>query len=206
MKFKLFVFILGMVLFSSLFAESISGTINSEKGTPIPLATVVLLESDLILITEEDGSFIFEDIENGEYTLLVIAPGFVEYQKQFFTSPNNLVITLEPEIIEMDLIIVKADTEDPVSIVNEGVTTKELELLPTRADPFHSLIYEEGILTKIDLSNGGRNSERSSSGPSFSGRFSVGQSNEVSVYGGDSDWNNYYYDYIRIPTNTHTFG
>ena len=38
------------------------------------------------------------------------------------------------------------------------------------------------------------------------GRAGGNRPNRVAVYGGESDWNNYYYDYIRIPTNTHAFG
>ncbi|MCK5673243.1 MAG: TonB-dependent receptor [Spirochaetales bacterium] len=210
MKINIIVLFIVFISISFLSAESISGIIVSQEGPPVPSATVILIESDLILITEENGSFIFEDIENGEYTLLVIAPGFVEFQQLISASPDKLLITLEPEIIEMDTIIVKASDEDPLTIANEGVTSEELELLSTRSDPFDALSQEAGILTEIDIMTGGRGGISAGSGNndtnSAPGRISMNQSNEISVYGGDSDWNNYYYSYIRIPTNTHTFG
>lgn len=210
MKSTIIVFIIAFLPLYFISAETISGTILSEDESPIPLATIVLIELDLILITEEDGSFLFKDIDEGEYTLLVIAPGFVEMQQMISTPLTDIVITLEHDVIEMDTIVVKADTGDPSTIANEGVTSEELEQLSTRSDPFDALSHEAGILTEINIMDkrrgGGSGSSESNEPKGPPGRFSMNQSNEISVYGGESDWNNYYYNYIRIPTNTHTFG
>jgi len=203
-----FILLLTLLPLLSLSGESITGFIETEKGDPIPSATIVLLELDQIVISNENGSFLIEDIDKGEYTLLTIAPGFIEKKISISVPAPSITITMVSEIIEMDTIIIKADTEDPVAIVNEGVTSKELERLPTRADPFDSLAQESGILTEMNIPfQVGRNRSSSSRKPPVSsGRFSIKQTNEISVYGGESDWNNYYYDYIRIPTNKHTFG
>ena len=208
MKIISFVLLLTLLPLLSISGEAISGFIKTGNGAPIPSATIVLLELDQIVISNENGSFLIEDIDKGEFTLLIIAPGFIEKKISVSVPAPSVTITMAPEIIEMDTIIIKADTEDPVAIVNEGVTSKELERLPTRADPFESLAQESGILTKIDNPfQGRRNRSSSTMGPPVSsGRFTIRQSNEISVYGGESDWNNYYYDYIRIPTNKHTFG
>jgi hypothetical protein len=190
-------------------AETISGTIITENESPVADATIVLLELDLIVISDVEGFFQFEDLDKGYYTILIIAPGYVELEKNISAPFSNIIISLSPELIEMEEIIVYAETDDPIEIVNEGVTTEELERLPTRADPFASLSQEAGILTEINTGFRGMGRERSASqsGPAgMFGRFSIGQSNEITVYGGNSDWNNYYYDYIRLPTNTHTFG
>lgn len=62
----------------SISALTLDGQVFSEGDTPVPNSTVVLLELDLITITEFDGSFSFQDVSEDEYSLLVIAPGFEE--------------------------------------------------------------------------------------------------------------------------------
>ncbi|MCK5199011.1 MAG: carboxypeptidase regulatory-like domain-containing protein, partial [Spirochaetales bacterium] len=156
MKSIIFVLIIAFLPLYLLSAGTISGTILSEDNSPISLATIVLIELDLILITEEDGSFLFENIDNGEYTLLVLAPGFAEFQQLISSPIESIIISLEPEVIEMDTIVVKAGDEDPSTIANEGVTSEELELLSTRSDPFDALSQEAGILTEINILTRGR--------------------------------------------------
>ncbi len=210
MKLIIIVLILTLLPLSFISAKVVSGIITAEDNSPVSLATVVLLELDQICITEKNGSFRFEDINEGGYTLLVIAPGFAEFQQVIYAPLKDIIISLEPEVIEMDTILIQAGDKDPFSIANEGVSTGELERLSTRSDPFDALSHESGILTEISIINResgglsvGTETNDSNAPP---GRFSMNQSNEVSVYGGNSDWNNYYYDYIRIPTNTHSFG
>ena len=207
MKSRFLILFISLISLSYIYGESISGSIKSEEGYPVPSATVILLELDHIIISDAQGLFLFENIDPGEYTILVITPAFTELEQKVSAPISNLIVVLTPEIIEMDTIIVKASTEDPITIANEGVTSEELELLSTRSDPFDALTQEAGILTEIDIMTRGRGRDSSDS-PSNSapGRISINQSNEISVYGGESDWNNYYYSYIRIPTNTHTFG
>ncbi|MBI9105250.1 MAG: carboxypeptidase-like regulatory domain-containing protein [Spirochaetales bacterium] len=209
-------FIIFFVLIYPLFsisAISLDGILLDEGDKAVPNSTIVLLELDLITITDADGSFSFEDVADAEYTLLVIAPGFKEMEFKVNISAEPQILRLSPEIIEMDTIVVKADTEGASDLINEGVTSEELERLPARADPFEAVALESGILKTLDVMNFNIGSgERGDSGGGFGpviipeGRISIGGSNEVSVYGGESDWNNYYYDYIRLPTNTHTFG
>ncbi|MCK5672369.1 MAG: carboxypeptidase-like regulatory domain-containing protein, partial [Spirochaetales bacterium] len=208
MKFIISVLLTAFLPLYFLSAGTISGTVLAEDDSPVSLATVVLIELDLIIITEENGSFLFDEINDGAYTLLVIAPGFIEIQQLVSASQTDIIISLEHEVIEMDTIVIKAGEGDPSTIVNEGVTSEELEQLSTRSDPFAALSSEAGILTEINVMSRGNDSGEGpgheSKGPP--GRISLNQSNEISVYGGESDWNNYYYHYIRIPTNTHTFG
>jgi len=195
-------------------ALTIEGVVLAEGDIPVPDSTLVLLELDLITITEFDGSFSFEDVFAEEYTLLVMAPGFEEIEFKVTASQKRQILRLSPEIIEMDTIIVRAGTEASSDLINEGVTSEELERLPARSDPFEAVALESGIIKELNVRNrnidfnGGPPQSGDGFGPLIipEGRISIGGRAEVSVYGGESDWNNYYYNYIRLPTNTHAFG
>ncbi|HAK46372.1 MAG TPA: hypothetical protein DCO79_10710, partial [Spirochaeta sp.] len=212
-KFGNAVLLLFLLSAASIHSLDLNGRVTAEGELPIADSTVVLLELDLIEVTDANGVFQFRDIADLEYTLLVIAPGFEE--KEFSVSVQNQPITLSlaPEVIEMDVIVVKADSEEASDIIKEGVSSEELERQPPRSDPFKSIALESGILKELDIINfnmdsGERGGPGSFTGPVVipEGRFSLSGRNEVSVYGGESDWNNYYFDYIRLPTNKHTFG
>ena len=196
-------------------AASVSGRVVTEGAAPVPDSTVILLELEFVTVTGNDGYFIFEDVADSEYTVMVISPGFEDKQFIVNASDKPLLLSLSPAVIEMDTITINAGEEKISDQIKEGVTSEELERQPVRADPFKALALESGIIKELDIINfnmnfdeGGGRPDTVAEGPIVipEGRISIGGRNEVSVYGGMSDWNNYYYDYIRMPTNTHTFG
>ncbi|MBI9103044.1 MAG: TonB-dependent receptor [Spirochaetales bacterium] len=215
MKNILLVFYILIVSFS-IIPESISGTLYSETGEVVPDATLVLLEYDFISLSDESGGFRFDDTGTGALTLLIIAPGMIETEIIVSSPSENLKLIVTPEVIEMETIVIRADPEEAATVAGEGVTSEELERLPVRSDPFKALPQESGILTEIftigNVRQGGAPEVDADGNAVMSaisipeGRLSFNQKQEVSVYGGESDWNNYYYDYIRLPINTHTFG
>ena len=197
-----------------LHAASINGRITAEGSTPIADTTVVLLELDLITLTDSAGRFSFEDLEETEYSLLVIAPGFDELEVPVTVPFKPVEISMSPEVIEMETIVIQAEQSEPEDLINDGVTSEELERLPVRADPFEALALEDGIIKPLDIITAGADTaqirESAENGSDAlvlpAVRLSGNRRSQVSVYGGESDWNNYYYNRIRMPTNRHTFG
>ena len=215
MKKKVYMFVLALSIIPLLYisALELSGTVTAENGTGVPDSTVVIIDLDMITMTDGLGNYRFTEVPEGNYTLLVIAPAFEEKEFRNITPETGQLLQLVPDVIEMDTITVKAGRE-AVEEINEGVTAAELERQPVRSDPFDAAALESGILKPLDVINvGGSPNMATNAGTSEEGavvipetRLSAGGNSRLSVYGGDSDWNNYYYDYIRLPTNKHTFG
>ena len=218
MKKKAFALLVTIFLPVWVFSIDYPGTVVDEQEKGVPLSTIVLLELDLLVTTEDDGTFMFTDVTPGRYTLLVIAPGFLEWEGSFDFEKDELHIVLSPEVVEMDQIVVTATDVLPEAVLDNEVSKEELERLPPRSDPFDAVSQESGILKdmgNIFIGQGGGGSQVQDGEPGqFSinieggtlGRISMTRRDDISVYGGESDWNNYYYDYFRLPTNKHTFG
>ncbi len=205
-----------MVLVSAGFSQELNGVIISDTGKPVADATVVLLETDDIAITEADGSFILYLIPDGTFTILVSVPGFIEKEFPGLELTNQpLTLQIEPEVVEMDTITVKAEPKKAAAEINDGVTAEELERLPVGADPFDAAALEDGVLGELNIlsalvsdavSTDYYSEDTVESAAMPERRLKTSDNRGVSVYGGESDWNNYYYDYIRLPSNKHAYG
>ncbi len=193
------------------FALDMSGKVTAENSSKIENATLVLLELDMITVTDAEGNFDFRDIPEGLYTVLVMAPGYPETEFPGISAGYPVILRLAPEIIEMETITVKAERE-AVKNINDGVTSEELERQPAGSDPFDAVVMEEGILDNLNIMTAAVSVSVSQSSPETGsivlpeGRLSRTGYDTISVYGGEADWNNYYYDYIRMPSNKHDFG
>ena len=151
-----------------LAAEDYSGRILDEREKPVAFATVILLELDLIETSAENGSFSFLGVPPGSYTLLVIAPGFLEWEGSFDPDADEVIAVLSPEVVEMDTIVVTAEDDLPEGILDNEVAGEELERLPPRSDPFDAITQENGVLIDANSdasvnwsgSSGGPGSER----------------------------------------------
>ena len=208
-------------------ADNYEGRVTNDSGEGVGFATIVVVDLDLLETSGEDGTFEFREAAPGSYTILVIAPGYLEWEGEIEFAKGGietLSIKLDREVIEMETITVIADAAVPEEILDNEVDSEELERLPARSDPFEAVTQESGILKDVTggvfgrgSGGGGPGGGGPPDGPvdgSFTisieagtiGRLNGNQSNRISVYGGESDWNNYYYDYIRLPSNTHAFG
>ena len=216
--------ILFLILISAnLTAEDYSGRITNDLDEEVGFATVVIAELDLLVTTESDGTFTLTGVELGSHTVQVIASGYIEWSGTVEFTDDLVTIVIQREVIEMGAITVIAEALVPEEILDNEVDSEELERLPPRSDPFDAITQESGILK--DISSGGFGGPGGPGGGSGGGgggpgdgpvtitvesgtigRLNRDRSDQVSVYGGESDWNNYYYDYIRMPTNTHAFG
>ena len=204
-------------------AEDFSGRISNDLDEGVGFATLVIPELDLLATTKRDGTFTLTEVEPGTYAVQVIAPGYVEWDGSVEFTDELVMIVIQREVIEMSAITVVAEALVPEEILDNEVDSEELERLPPRSDPFDAITQESGILK--DFSGGffggpggpndgpGGDGGGPGDGPislavesGTLGRLNRAQGDRISVYGGESDWNNYYYDYIRMPTNTHAFG
>ena len=217
--------LLVILISANLAAEDYSGRITNDLDEGVGFATVVIAELDLLAIAKSDGTFTLAGVEPGSHTVQVIAPGYIEWDGSVEFADDLVTIVIQREVIELGAITVVAEAIIPEEILDNEVDSEELERLPPRSDPFDAITQESGILK--DFSSGfggpggpggpgggpGGDGGSPADGPisitvesGTLGRLNRNQGDQVSVYGGESDWNNYYYDYIRLPTNTHAFG
>ena len=105
MKIKLklsFLFALCGVLFTYA-QETVSGTVNSTDGQPIPGATILVQGTNAGTTSDFDGNFSIsaEVGQNLEISYVGFATQVVEY-----TGQDNLDVVLEQELSELDEIVV----------------------------------------------------------------------------------------------------
>jgi hypothetical protein len=187
--------------FSQDTATAFHGTVSA--GALIPDANVCIQETGELTTTDGEGRFSIETADLGDFTLVVTAIGYTAYTRRI-TLPysGDLEIRLEKETVEMETIHVQARREpvEEQTRTAETVTQEEINAAPTAGDPFAVVDQEEGVVQQERLTDGGYTTSSLTLSLSDSGR------SLYSVYGADSDFNTYYYDYIRIPFNRHASG
>ena len=120
------------VLFSSLLANKIKGSVIDEKtGTPLIGANVFLLEikldkpTDMGGASDFEGNYLITDVPSGRYVLVCFYMGYDSFRKPIKINPNEdyeLDIALTPSVIELQETKVTAKkrqqkvTEAPASV------------------------------------------------------------------------------------------
>ena len=112
-KLLLFLFIHMSLLSVS---QTIQGTLNDEKGAPMPFATLQLLKSDSsihkIETTKADGSFLFKNLEKKKYYLSVSFLGYAALNQTIDLSKENGqlgTLSMQAQTTNLDEVTVSAE-------------------------------------------------------------------------------------------------
>ncbi len=90
-------------------ANVISGTVKEAKtGEPIIGAVLKLGDDYLWAISDEDGKFLLEDVQKGDYILEASCLGYVSTSVRVKSGTENLIITLHPNSLALDEVVVTA--------------------------------------------------------------------------------------------------
>ena len=92
---------------------SLRGQVSDELGALVVGATVTLIAADgtqKTAVTNNEGTYTFNSLAPGQYTIRVAAPGFTSYEKTELavaagprtTHDIRLVITLEKQVITVN--------------------------------------------------------------------------------------------------------
>ncbi|AYB33129.1 outer membrane beta-barrel family protein [Chryseolinea soli] len=115
LKIKLFFLALLCPLISSFGQFTIKGKII-DRQQALPFATVLLLGQDSAVVkgvmTENTGSFVFENLSPGNYFLSASMVGYMKFQSPLMTLDKNLVIpdiVLEESATALDEVSITAD-------------------------------------------------------------------------------------------------
>lgn len=87
---------------------TVSGQVSEKSGQIIPYATVMVEKTDLSMISDENGKFIFKNVKPGKYTLKITAVGFSNFKKNIEVSSKdvNASFQLENELNELQSVTV----------------------------------------------------------------------------------------------------
>jgi len=112
---------------------SISGHVQNEEGRPLPGATVQLIDTKYGTSTDNQGSFVFNRLPAGHYTLQVSYVGFVAAKQPVSLSDDvELSIRLEESLFLGDQVVVyatRANEKTPTTYSNvekEKITERNL--------------------------------------------------------------------------------
>lgn len=180
----------------------VSGYIEYDD-VAVSFANVVLKEIDELAYTDETGYFEFFDVPYGTYTLLVIAD---TYEEQEFTITVNseyadgqsyqLNVQNNEDVFVAEEIVVTSERFDDSTSGQRTFSKQEVMNLPLVGDDPISLVQQEpGVIYQTELF-------RDRSVANVQGQL-YSLSREFSIYGSDTAWNRYFYDFIQIPNNTH---
>lgn len=112
---KIFINLALFILASaSAFAQGITGKVVDENNTPLDFVNVVLInknDSTFIsgTITNEDGSFLFEDVVNVPAFLKFSSIGYATISKEIPPTGNLGIVTLIPESVMLGEVVVKSN-------------------------------------------------------------------------------------------------
>jgi|TARA_B110000971_G_scaffold219919_1_gene262168 hypothetical protein len=104
-----------LVLSSALAQNTVSGKVLDTLNNPIPFANVILYQAgnkELItgVISNDEGLYVFESIENGKYQLEISVLGFELKKSDPFDFPKNTVLNffLEEEAQALNEVVIKS--------------------------------------------------------------------------------------------------
>src|SRR5690606_36017919 len=111
---------------------TLSGTVNDENNQPLIAATILLLENNKGTTTDDEGKYIFENIEEGLYTLRVSYLGY--------------------EAVETDVTIIAGElVQQNVSMESADNTLQMVEIIGRRARTYKNSVSFAGTKTATRL-------------------------------------------------------
>lgn len=120
---------LALLLSTFVFSQKITGKITDSAGSPLPGASVWLLETREGTVANEQGAFVLNLEESGSYTLRVSFVGYEEMTRLVeIPGPEPLLITLETSdnlLRELTVTAVRAGEKSPFTYAN--VSSEDLQ-------------------------------------------------------------------------------
>lgn len=91
----------------------LSGKVTDQDLRPVAGATVIILNTEIAALTDEQGTFTFKNLPAGSYTVLISASGFAAVNKTITAGQHAAVdIRLQPSALQLDEVIVSAQKKE----------------------------------------------------------------------------------------------
>jgi hypothetical protein len=120
-RFSLLLLILGLFSLRA-FAVQVRGTVSDQDGEPIAYANVFLQNTTYGVLTNIKGEY-FIELEAGTHLLAFSSLGYAKVTKEIVVEKTALVIdvTLMPDGVSLDTVVVTAGRKDPAYAIMEQV-------------------------------------------------------------------------------------
>jgi outer membrane receptor for ferrienterochelin and colicins len=138
MAIRFFFFLLSLLVLTSkpLWAQfaQIEGSVKSE-GDPVSYASIALEGTSVGTISDENGHFRLENLQEGIHTLLITSVGYSDFSQEIELSNGktvNIAVELQAEVTQMDEFVVSGTmrpmrlSDSPIKI--EVISQKQMDL------------------------------------------------------------------------------
>ena len=132
------------ILPAFLFGQSLKGRVTDEKGSPIPYASLYLVELQTGVTTDDNGLF-QTTLKKGRYTLEVSSIGYSKERLQVDVvgDAQERNIVLHERIYQLGEVVIGRNTEDPAYSIMRQVITKA-PFYRNQLISFHAGTYLKG--------------------------------------------------------------
>lgn len=80
--------------------SDITGTVtDSITGLPVPNATITLVQQSMVTETDEEGTYTFDELYEGSYTVGCFAPGYQVPDPEITSLGNNDSLVIDFSLI-----------------------------------------------------------------------------------------------------------
>jgi len=151
--------ILGLTPAASQPATLAGTVLDAETDAPLPLANVVLQDTDRGATTNEAGRFVLADLTPGRYTVVVSYVGFDPARREVQLKPGErrtLTVRLDPLQLEVQELTVTGTRVEAQDLGATRITPQDVQNLPTVLEPdlFRALQLLPGVKSASDFSSG----------------------------------------------------
>ncbi len=151
-------FVLFLLVTNSINANNtfnISGKITTNNES-LPFVNIYLKGTSKGAVSQEDGSFVIDNVQEGNYTLIVSFTGFKTVQKLITIKGDNVKININLEEVELLDEVVITGTLKPVSRLESPVPVEVYSPTFLKKNPapniFESLQAVNGVRPQINCS------------------------------------------------------
>lgn len=146
-----------LLLSANAFAQNkITGKVlDTESKSPLPGATIQLLNSNKSTLSDSNGEFIFSDLQKINYTIKISYVGYETMEKRINSSSELLVFTLKVSPFITDEVIISAiRASEKMPMTFQTIEKKDIEKQNTGKDFPYMLESTASVVTTSDAGAG----------------------------------------------------
>ncbi|MDG3582120.1 TonB-dependent receptor [Galbibacter pacificus] len=152
--------ILFISITSIIYAQNskLQGTVtDADNGQPIPFANIYLPQLEKGTNTDENGTYVLENVPKGNYKIVVSTIGYKTFSQAISVDNNSTHNwTLQPSAIEMDEVIVstpfhKLQSENVMKVERQSLEQLKTKGAMTLSDGITNISGVESVTTGVGI-------------------------------------------------------
>ncbi|UKM65753.1 TonB-dependent receptor [Flavobacteriaceae bacterium GSB9] len=129
LKNKGILLIVMLLSVGSVMAQSISGNVKDEAGVPLPGVNVILEGTSKGSVTDFDGNYSINNVENGTYTLVASFLGYAKFSQSVTVSGADVLVnlTMKEDTQSLDQVVITG-VVNPKSKIESSVSVSTMDV------------------------------------------------------------------------------